>query len=178
MSDRNEVTVYIFGKNYTMLTDEPAEQTEKIAAALNDRMKKLRDQKSSLSIQDAAAIIALECMEQLVNTKQTEQNIRTQISAYAEEAELCRSETEKLRKEVERLKEQIKQLEEERQSLGLFGSDESTAEQVVNAGASRAFNAPPKSSPSPSVYQPVPIPPRSHGTGGGHNNGSGNNPRR
>ena len=145
MSDRKQVTVNIYGRSYTMLTDEPDGQTERIAAALNERMKRLRAQKSSLSLQDAAAIISLECMEQLVNTKQTEQNIRTQISAYAEEAELSRGETEKLKKEVEKLRERVRQLESERKLRESFAAEEkNTAEQIVNAGISRAINAPQK----------------------------------
>ena len=144
MSDRKQVTVNIYGRSYTMLTDEPEAQTERIAAALNERMKRLRAVKSSLSLQDAAAIISLECMEQLVNTKQTEQNIRTQISAYAEEAELSRGETEKLKKEVEKLRERVRQLEQEKKLRESFAADENTAEQIVNAGISRALGAPPK----------------------------------
>ena len=144
MSDRKQVTVNIYGRSYTMLTDEPEGQTERIAAALNERMKRLRAQKSSLSLQDAAAIISLECMEQLVNTKQTEQNIRTQISAYAEEAELSRGETEKLKKEIEKLRERVRQLESEKKLRQSFAAEENTAEQIVNAGINRALNTPQK----------------------------------
>ena len=142
MSDRKQVTVNIYGRSYTMLTDEPDGQTERIAAALNERMKRLRAQKSSLSLQDAAAIISLECMEQLVNTKQAEQNIRTQISAYAEEAELSRGETDKLKKEIEKLRERVRQLESEIKLRQSFAAEENTAEQIVNAGINRALNSP------------------------------------
>ena len=144
MSDRRQVTVNIYGRSYTMLTDEPEGQTERIAAALNERMKRLRAQKSSLSLQDAAAIISLECMEQLVNTKQAEQNIRTQISAYAEEAEYSRGESDKLRKEIERLKERVRQLEQEKKLRESFANDDSTAEQMLSAGINRALGAPSK----------------------------------
>ncbi|MCR5123037.1 MAG: cell division protein ZapA [Ruminococcus sp.] len=195
MSDRNQVTVNIYGRSYTMLTDEPAGQTEKIAAALNERMKRLREQKSSLSLQDAAAIISLECMEQLINTKQAEQNIRTQISAYAEEAEYSRGESEKLKKEVERLKERVRQLEQERELRGSFAAEETTAEQIVNAGISRALGAPPKASAVAGlVQQPVPVPSpepipsrnpvppqnpiRGQGQGQGQIQGQGGNQRR
>lgn len=144
MSERNKVTVNIYGRSFTMMTDESPEQTEKIAAALNERMKRLRAQKSSLSMQDAAAIISLECMEQLVNTKQTEQNIRTQIGAYAEEAELSRGETDKLKKEIARLNERIRQLEQEVKLRASFAAEDNavTAAQMLNKGIDRAITAP------------------------------------
>ena len=142
MSERNKVVVNIYGRSFTMLTDESPEQTEKIAAALNERMKRLREQKGSLNMQDAAAIISLECMEQLVNTKQAEQNIRTQIGAYAEEAETSRGEAEKLRKEIAGLKERIRQLEQQIKLRESFAAEENTAEQIINAGINRALGAP------------------------------------
>lgn len=142
MSERNQVVVNIYGRSFNMLTDESPEQTEKIAVALNERMKRLREQKQSLSMQDAAAIISLECMEQLINTKQAEQNIRTQIGAYAEEAEISRGETEKLKQEIERLNERIKQLEQQITLGGSFGDGKVAADQIINAGINRALGAP------------------------------------
>lgn len=135
---KNKVTVNIYGRSYPMTTDESPEYTEKLAETLNKRFAKLREQKSTLSIQDAAAIISLECLDELVKNKQTEQNIRTQISAYAEDASDSRAEIEKLNKELAKRDERIKQLEREiklRQQL----SGEETAAQMVKGSIDRAL---------------------------------------
>ena len=81
---KNKVTVNIYGRSYPMMTDESEEYTQRLANTLNERMKALQEAKRTLSIQDAAAIISLECLDELVKNKQTEKNIRTQISAYVE----------------------------------------------------------------------------------------------
>lgn len=153
---KNRVTVNIYGRSYPMTTDESPEYTEKLAETLNARLAKLRQQKSTLSIQDAAAIISLECLDELVKNKQTEQNIRTQISAYAEDASDSRAEIEKLNKEIARLNERIKQLEREiklRQQL----SDEETAAQMVKGSIDRALGGQ-NTAPKPARTAPAPAP--------------------
>lgn len=128
---KNQVTVNIYGRSYPMITEESPEYTERIAGILNDRFAKLREQKKSLSIQDAAAIISLECIDELVKNKQTEQNIRTQISAYAEDANTSRAEVDKLNKEIEKLRERVRQLESEVKLRASFEED-SSAERIVH----------------------------------------------
>ena len=56
---KHEVTVRIFNRDYRLLTDESAEYTNDLASALNRRMAELLDGKSTLTSQDAAALIAL-----------------------------------------------------------------------------------------------------------------------
>ncbi|SDA15597.1 cell division protein ZapA [Ruminococcus sp. YE71] len=139
---KNNVTVNIYGRSYPMVTEETPEYTEKLAATLNDRFSRLREMKPSLSIQDAAAIISLECLDELIKNKQTEQNIRTQISAYADDANESRAEVEKLHKEIERLNERIRQLESEIKLRTAF-AEETTADQIVRGSIGRALGQPP-----------------------------------
>lgn len=140
---KTQVTVNIYGRSYPMLTDESEEYTDRLANTLNERMQSLKEAKRSLSVQDAAAIISLECLDELVKNKQTEQNIRTQISAYVEDANDSRAEAEKLKKENAQLKERIRQLESEIKLRMQFAGDD-TAEQIVGASAARTLGAPPK----------------------------------
>lgn len=138
---KNSVVVNIYGRSYPMMTDEPPEYTEKLAEMLNQRYKALKDAKKSLSVQDAAAIISLECLDELIKNKQTEQNIRTQISAYAEDASESRAEVEKLTKEIESLKERIRQLESEIKLRHQFAADEGgSAEQIINRSINKAIS--------------------------------------
>ena len=143
---KNNITVNIYGRSYPMMTEETPEYTEKLASALNERFQRLREQKSTLSIQDAAAIISLECLDELVKNKQTEQNIRTQISAYADDANESRAEVEKLRREVDKLNERIRQLESEIKLRAAF-AEESTADQIVRSSIGKALGQPPLKNP-------------------------------
>ncbi len=148
---KNRVTVEIYGRSYPMTTDESPEYTEKLAATLNERFEKLRAQKRSISIQDAAAVISLECLDELVKNKQTEHNIRTQISAYAEDASESRAEIEKLNKEIARLNERIQQLEREIKLRHQFAADEAPEQIVGNRAqtAQPAQSAKPAQAPKP-----------------------------
>ncbi len=151
---KNKVTVNIYGRSYPMTTDESPEYTEKLAETLNNRFAKLREQKSTLSIQDAAAIISLECLDELVKNKQTEQNIRTQISAYAEDASDSRAQIEKLNKELAKRDERIRQLEKEiklRQQL----SGEETADQMIKGSIDRALGGQTNVKPAQPAQQPA-----------------------
>lgn len=141
---KNKVTVNIYGRSYPMMTDESEEYTQRLANTLNERMKALQAAKRTLSIQDAAAIISLECLDELVKKKQTEKNIRTQISAYVESANDAHDECEKLKKEVERQRERIRQLESEVKLRTKFAVDENTAEQILKSSITGALGLPPK----------------------------------
>jgi cell division protein ZapA len=141
---KNKVTVSIYGRTYQMLSSEDQDYTDRIADALNQRMAKLREAKPSISVQDAAAVISLECFDELVGNKQTEQNLRTQVTAYAEEADGLRTEKEALEQENAKLKERIRQLESEIRLRMQFAGDESTAEQIVKSSITKALGAPPK----------------------------------
>jgi cell division protein ZapA len=141
---KNQVTVTIYGKSYPMLTDESREYTDRLANTLNNRMAELKEQKRSLSVQDAAAIISLECLDELIKNKQTEQNIRTQIGAYVEDANESRTALEKAQKENAQLKERIRQLESEIKLRMQFAGEESTAEQIVGRNVTGVLGAPPK----------------------------------
>ena len=136
---KKEVTVNIYGRSYPMLTDEADEYTERLANMLNERMAHLKTQKKTLSLQDAAAIISLECVDELIKNKETEYNIRTQISAYAEDASESRAKAEKLQKENEQLKEKVRQLESEIRLRKSFEEEGSTAEQMVMGGITKAL---------------------------------------
>lgn len=141
---KNQVTVNIYGRSYRMLSSDDQAYTDRLADALNERMKKLREVKPSISVQDAAAVISLECFDELVKNKQTEQNLRTQVTAYAEESDGLRSEKEALEADNAKLKERIRQLESEIRLRIQFAGEESTAEQIVNSSITKALGAIPK----------------------------------
>lgn len=140
---KNQVTVNIYGRSYQMLTGDNQEYTDLLAGNLNKRFDELKESKSNISVQDAAAFISLDLLDELVKNKQTEQNLRTQVTAYVEDAEELRTKNAKLEKEVAQLKERVRQLESQIKLRSAF-AEETTAEQIIGNSISKALGAPPK----------------------------------
>lgn len=110
---KQEVKVKIFNKEYRLLTDETAEYTNELAAALNHRLEDLLKGKSTLSAQDGAALIALEACDDLYKTRSNLENIRSQIKVYFDDATKAKARAEAAEKENAQLKERVEQLQKE-----------------------------------------------------------------
>ncbi len=110
---KNEVTVKIFNREFHLLTDETKEYTDRLAAELNRKMAELLKAKPTLSLQDAAALICLECCDELSKARQNIENIRSQIKDYVDDAGEARSAADEAQKELRTLRERVAQLEKE-----------------------------------------------------------------
>ncbi len=121
---KQEVTVKIFNREYRLLTDETKEYTAELAAALNRRLEEMISGKSTLSAQDGAALIALEACDDLYKTRTTLENIRSQITAYFDEATKAKARAEAAEKENAALKERIEQLQKEVRLRKSFAPEE------------------------------------------------------
>lgn len=108
---KNEVTVRIFNREYRLLTDETKEYTDKLAKELNEKMSGILQSKLTLSVQDAAALIALECYDELVKSRENIDKIRNQVKDYIEDASQAKSKAESAQNEVSKLHERVAQLE-------------------------------------------------------------------
>ena len=84
---KNEIIVKLFGKEYCLMTDETKEYTEKLVKDLNQRLAQLMNSKTMMSQQDAVALIALEAYEELTKLRESGEDIRDKVKAYADEAE-------------------------------------------------------------------------------------------
>ena len=78
--------VVIMGKEYVLTSEENKDYTERLAAALDKRIKDMRARFSSLSITDCAVLTALDCMDELGQANRNIDNIRTQIKDYVDDA--------------------------------------------------------------------------------------------
>lgn len=137
---KNELTVKIFNKEYHLITDETKEYTDKIAKEINQRMTELLNSKTMMSYQDAAALITLECYDELVKSKESVESIRSQIKSYADEAEKERIKAEKAEKEVESLREKVAQLEREVKLRTKLSSDKTDANDIISQDIHNVLN--------------------------------------
>ena len=124
---KQEVKVKIFNKEYRLLTDETAEYTNELAAALNHRLEDLLKGKSSLSAQDGAALIALEACDDLYKTRSNLENIRSQIKVYFDDATKAKARAEAAEKENAQLKERVEQLQKELKFRNSFAREENVS---------------------------------------------------
>ncbi|MGN0602159.1 MAG: cell division protein ZapA [Oscillospiraceae bacterium] len=108
---KNEITVRLFNRDYRLMTDETKEYTDNIAKELNQRMSELLQSKLTMSVQDAAALIALECYDELIKSRENVDRIRTQVKDYIDDASQAKVKAEKAQSEVEKLHERVAQLE-------------------------------------------------------------------
>ncbi len=107
------MTVHIFNRDYRLMTDESKEYTDRLAAELNRKMADLLSSKATLSVQDAAALICLECYDELTKARKNIENIRTQIKTYVDEANAARQEAEEAKNDAMEFAERAVQLEKE-----------------------------------------------------------------
>ena len=108
---KNEITGKIFNREYRLLTDETKEYTDKLAKDLNEKMSELMLSKLTMSVQDAAALIALECYDELMKSRENVDRIRTQVKDYIDDASQAKTKAEEAQEEVAKLHERVAQLE-------------------------------------------------------------------
>lgn len=109
----NVVKVRIFGKDYILNTEETETYALKLAALLNQKLEKTVKGASNMSKLDAAALIALDSVDEAYKSSANLENIRTQIKKYADEAAKSKEAVAELQIENKELREKIAQLEKE-----------------------------------------------------------------
>lgn len=109
----NVVKVRIFGKDYILNTEETETYALKLAALLNQKLERIVKGASSMSKLDAAALVALDSVDEAYKSSANLENIRTQIKKYADEATKSKEAVAELQIENRELREKIAQLEKE-----------------------------------------------------------------
>ena len=99
--------VLIMGKEYVLSSNENKDYTERLAEALNKRLKDMKARFSSLTITDCAVLTALDCMDELGQSNRNIDNIRTQIKDYVDDAGRARDQAIAAQREIKMLKEQL-----------------------------------------------------------------------
>ncbi len=108
--NKNRVQVKIGGASYTIVTEDDPEYVENLAEMINDEMRTVCNSNPSLSLTQAAVLVALDHADACKKATASADNLRAQIKDYLEDSARARMEVDVARREVERLNREISDL--------------------------------------------------------------------
>ncbi|MDD6619596.1 MAG: cell division protein ZapA [Eubacteriales bacterium] len=108
--NKNKVQVKIGGATYTIVTEDDPEYVEGLAEELNDEIRSICNSNPSLSMTQAAVLVALDQTDACKKATASSDNLRAQIKDYLEDSARARMEVDVARREVERLNREISEL--------------------------------------------------------------------
>lgn len=108
--NKNRVHVKIGGASYTIVTEDDPEYVENLAEQINGEIRSICNANPSLSMTQAAVLVALDQADACKKASASGDNLRVQIKDYLEESARARMEVEVARREVERLNREISDL--------------------------------------------------------------------
>ena len=91
-------------QHYTILSEEPAEKIEGLAAQINDRLSELMAD-GRLSLTQALVLVALDLANNVSKQAELTEKYKSEIADYLNDAANAMSERDKYKRELERLKE-------------------------------------------------------------------------
>lgn len=110
--NKNKVQVKIGGATYTIVTEDDPEYVEGLAETLNDEIRSICNANPTLSMTQAAVLVALDQTDACKKASASSDNLRAQIKDYLEDSARARMEVDVARREVERLNREISELRE------------------------------------------------------------------
>lgn len=110
--NKNRIQVRIGGASYTIVTEDDEEYVENLAEAVDRNIKEVCNANPTLSVTQAAVLVALDQADACKKASASSDNLRVQIKDYLEESARARMEVEVARREVERLNREIADLRE------------------------------------------------------------------
>lgn len=119
--NNNKVKLTICGVNYYINTDEGVEYTEELGKKIDERMSQILKSGSFITVTQAAVLTSLELADCLVKCEKDNENFRTQIRDYLEDAGKAKSERDYYKRELERIKAEAKFGEDQ---INLFGKQQ------------------------------------------------------
>ena len=108
--NKNRVQVKIGGANYTIVSEDDMEYVENLADSLNEEIKLICNSNPTLSMTQAAVLVALDQMDACKKATASSDNLRAQIKDYLEDSARARMEVDVARREVERLNRELSEL--------------------------------------------------------------------
>lgn len=108
--EKNKVQVKIGGATYTIVTEDDSQYVEDLADFLNGEIRAICNANPSLSMTQAAVLVALDQTDACRKASASADNLRVQIKDYLEESARAKMEVEVARREVERLNREIADL--------------------------------------------------------------------
>ncbi len=113
MSDRNKVEVKIRGRFFTITANEPEEYIYKICSYVDRKMDEILQMNPRLSMDTAALLTAINISDEAYKSHVAEDNMRSQILKYDEEADRYEKRIKELEDQLKKAQEQLAQKEEE-----------------------------------------------------------------
>ena len=103
MEQKNKVEITVGKQNFTILTEEPAEQTEALAAQIDERLSEIMAN-SRLSLTQALVLVALDLANNVSKQAELTEKYKSEIADYLNDAANAMSERDKYKRELDRLK--------------------------------------------------------------------------
>ena len=102
---KHRETVTIAGKEYTLIAEEDAGYTQKVAAHVDAQLKQILDS-AKVSVTDAAVLAALNVADEYFKEVEASENLRRQLKEYLEEATKMKLELSEAKREIFKLQNQ------------------------------------------------------------------------
>lgn len=99
----NRVTVTIAERQFTLLTDDEAVDTQKVAEYVDSKLSEFQGQ-GKLSLIDACILAAMNITEDLFKEQEGSDNLRRQLKEYLEESTKLKLELSEAKREIFALK--------------------------------------------------------------------------
>ena len=104
---KNKVHVKIGGASYTIVTEDEAEYVEALADEISENMRAIINSNPSLSMTQAAVLVALDNADASKKATASADNLRAQIKDYLEDSAIARREVERLNREISDLRDKL-----------------------------------------------------------------------
>ena len=96
----NRVKVTVAGRSYTLQTTDEAAYAEQLAKELDQNIRAVMRQNSSLSVSDACILTALDLMDRQRQESVTNDNLRRELQEYLARAKEAGAAASELKKKV------------------------------------------------------------------------------
>ena len=106
----NRVVVKVCGEEYTVLTEDPAEYSQKIGSYVGEKMQEILTA-SKVGRLDAAVLAAMNIADELFKVRMADEQLRTQLKGYVDDAGKAKSQLSELKRENFRLQQKLDKLE-------------------------------------------------------------------
>lgn len=103
METKNKVEITIGKQSYSILSEEPTEKIEALAAQINDRLNEIM-QDGRLSTTQALVLVALDLANNVQKQAELTEKYKSEIADYLNDAANAMSERDKYKRELDRLK--------------------------------------------------------------------------
>ncbi len=106
----NHVTVKICGEEYTMITEDAAEYSQKVGSYVSEKMQDVLNS-AKVGLKDAAVLAAMNIADELFKVRSADEQLRTQVKGYLDEAGKAKSQVSDLKRENFRLQQKLDKYE-------------------------------------------------------------------